>query len=110
MNFEMKKDNNAYTIFRDLDIDRKEWYESGQKKSMKYFKDGKESAGLLAQDVEKIMPSAVSERKLPLHADDDKSYKTLHYDSMTAILVEAIKELSSKLEESTKRIETLENR
>jgi len=75
-----------------------------------YFKDGKESAGLLAQDVEKVMPSAVSERRLPLHKDDDKLYKTLHYDSMTAILVEAIKELTTKLEESTKRIETLENR
>jgi hypothetical protein len=63
-----------------------------------YFKDNKASAGLLAQDVEKVMPSAVTERKLPLHADDDKSYKTLHYDSMTAILVEAIKELTAKVE------------
>jgi len=62
-----------------------------------YFKDGKESAGLLAQDVEKIMPSAVSERKIPLHTGDDKAYKTLHYDSMTAILVEAIKELTAKV-------------
>ena len=63
-----------------------------------YFHDNKESAGLLAQDVEKVMPSAVSERKLPLHTGDDKSYKTLHYDSMTAILVEAIKELTAKVE------------
>ena len=75
-----------------------------------YFKDGKESAGLLAQDVEKVMPSAVQKKKIPLHTDDDKAYKTLHYDSVTAILVEAIKELTTKLEESTKRIETLENR
>ncbi len=63
-----------------------------------YLKGNKASAGLLAQDVEKVMPSAVSERKLPFHADDDKSYKTLHYDSMTAILVEAIKELTAKVE------------
>jgi hypothetical protein len=63
-----------------------------------YFKNDKASAGLLAQDVEKVMPSAVSERKLPLHTGDDKSYKTLHYDSMTAILVEAIKELTAKVE------------
>ena len=41
-----------------------------------YFKDNKESAGLLAQDVEKVMPSAVSERKLPLHTGDEKAYKT----------------------------------
>ena len=44
------------------------------------------------------MPSAVSEKKLPLHTGDDKTYKTLHYDSMTAILVEAIKELTAKVE------------
>jgi hypothetical protein len=75
-----------------------------------YFKDNKESAGLLAQDVEKVMPSAVSERKLPLHTGDEKAYKTLHYDSIHALLIESIKELTTKLEESTKRIETLENR
>ena len=63
-----------------------------------YLNGDKASAGLLAQDVEKVMPSAVSERKIPLHTDDDKSYKTLHYDSITAILVEAIKELTAKVE------------
>ena len=68
-----------------------------------YFKDNKASAGLLAQDVEKVMPSAVSERKLPLHTGDDKSYKTLHYDSMTAIFVEAIKELTAKVEKLEKK-------
>jgi hypothetical protein len=68
-----------------------------------YFHDNKESAGLLAQDVEKVMPSAVTERKLPLHTGDDKAYKTLHYDSMTAILVEAIKELTAKVEKLEKK-------
>jgi len=63
-----------------------------------YFKGNKASAGLLAQDVEKVMPSAVQEKKIPLHTDDDKAYKTLHYDSVTAILVEAIKELTAKVE------------
>jgi len=68
-----------------------------------YLKGNKASAGLLAQDVEKVMPSAVTERKLPLHSGNDKSYKTLHYDSMTAILVEAIKELTAKVEKLEKR-------
>jgi len=63
-----------------------------------YFKGNKASAGLLAQDVEKVMPCAVAEKKLPLHTGDDKAYKTLHYDSVTAILVEAIKELTAKVE------------
>jgi hypothetical protein len=68
-----------------------------------YLKGDRASAGLLAQDVEKVMPSAVSEKKLPLHSGDDKSYKTLHYDSMTAILVEAIKELTAKVEKLEKK-------
>jgi hypothetical protein len=68
-----------------------------------YFKDNKESAGLLAQDVEKVMPSAVTEKKIPLHTDDDKAYKTLHYDSVTAILVEAIKELTAKVKKLEER-------
>ena len=75
-----------------------------------YLKGNKESAGLLAQDVEKVMPSAVSERKIPLHTDDDKEYKTLHYDSIHALLIESIKELTTKLEESTKRIKILEDK
>ena len=65
--------------------------------SYKYKHNDRESAGLLAQDVEKVMPSAVKSRKVPLVTGDDKEYKTLHYDSMTAILVEAIKELTAKV-------------
>ena len=71
--------------------------------SYKYKHNDRESAGLLAQDVEKVMPSAVKSRKVPLVTGDDKEYKTLHYDSMTAILVEAIKELTAK-------VKKLENR
>jgi hypothetical protein len=65
--------------------------------SYKYKHNDRESAGLLAQDVEKVMPSAVKTKKVPLVTGDDKEYKTLHYDSMTAILVEAIKELTAKV-------------
>ena len=64
----------------------------------KYLKDGMESAGLLAQDVEKVMPCAVSERELPLHKNDGKSYKTLNYDNLHALLIESIKELTAKVE------------
>ena len=64
----------------------------------KYLKDGMESAGLLAQDVEKVMPCAVTERELPLHKNDGKSYKTLNYDNLHALLIESIKELTAKVE------------
>ena len=69
----------------------------------KYLKDGMESAGLLAQDVEKVMPCAVTERKLPLHKNDGKSYKTLNYDNLHALLIESIKELTAKVEKLEKK-------
>ena len=64
-----------------------------------YTADGKESAGLIAQDVEKVLPSAVSEKELPLKVDDGEKYKVLQYDQTIGLLVEAIKELSAKVEE-----------
>jgi hypothetical protein len=63
-----------------------------------YTADGKESAGLIAQDVEKVLPSAVSEKELPLKIDDGEKYKVLQYDQTIGLLVEAIKELSAKVE------------
>jgi hypothetical protein len=64
-----------------------------------YNADGKKSAGLIAQDVEKVLPSAVSESELPLKVDDGKEYKVLQYDQTIGLLVEAIKELTLKVEE-----------
>ena len=64
-----------------------------------YTPDGKKSAGLIAQDVEKVLPSAVSESTLPLKIDDGKEYKVLQYDQAIGLLVEAIKELTAKVEE-----------
>jgi len=75
-----------------------------------YNADDKKSAGLIAQDVEKVLPSAVSEKELALKQNDGEKYKVLQYDQTIGLLVEAIKELSTALQEATKRIETLENR
>jgi hypothetical protein len=60
------------------------------------------SAGFKAQEVEKVLPHLVDEKKLPLKADDDKEYKILRYEEMIPYLVEAIKEQQeqiNKLEE-----------
>ena len=69
----------------------------------KYLKDGMESAGLLAQDVEKVMPCAVKEQSLPLHTGNEKKYKTLNYDNLHALLIESIKELTAKVEKLEKK-------
>jgi hypothetical protein len=49
------------------------------------------------------MPCAVTERKLPMHKDDGKSYKTLNYDNLHALLIESIKELTAKVEKLEKK-------
>jgi len=62
-----------------------------------YKADGRKSAGLIAQDVEKVLPSAVSEKVLPFAAEDEEMYKTVQYDQTIGLLVEAIKELTAKV-------------
>ena len=68
-----------------------------------YTPDGRDSAGLIAQDVEKVLPSAVSESTLPLKIDDGKEYKILQYDQTIGLLVESIKELTEKVKKLEER-------
>jgi hypothetical protein len=64
---------------------------------------GEESAGVIAQEVEKILPSAVKEKILPMETGDEETlWKTVKYDQLHALLIESVKEL-------TKRVEELEN-
>lgn len=70
------------------------------------------SGGLIAQDVESVLPEAVirsgaiaDEFKT---ADDDGEFRHVSYDAVTALLVEAVKELSAKLDTALARIAELE--
>ncbi len=58
-----------------------------------------EQIGLIAQDVEKVMPQLVSE--------DGDGYKAVSYAKLTAVLVEAVKELKALAESQQKEIERL---
>jgi hypothetical protein len=66
--------------------------------------DGKEGAGVIAQEVEKVMPTAVHNTNLVFHPEvegDDSAivdFKTVQYDQLTGLLIEAIKELKEELE------------
>jgi len=68
--------------------------------TFEYIADGKKSAGVIAQEVEKVMPSAVSETTLPVKMgdDDETEYKTVQYDQLHGLLIEAIKELKAEIE------------
>jgi len=64
-----------------------------------YNKDGKKSAGVIAQELEKVLPSAVENKSLVFHNEDDVEYKTVQYDQLHGLLIEAIKELKAEIEE-----------
>jgi len=56
-----------------------------------YVKDGKASIGLIAQEVEKVLPQVVEEGA--------NGYLSVAYGNLVSVLIEAVKELSAKVEE-----------
>jgi len=65
-----------------------------------YVKGGKAELGLIAQEVEQIIPQVVG--------TDMSGYKTIAYGNMVGVLVEAIKEQQKTIKELTTRLEKLE--
>ena len=55
-----------------------------------YLKDDRKSAGLIAQDLEKVLPSAVIEDQAVFHGEEGETYKTVQYDQVIGLLVEEI--------------------
>ena len=64
-----------------------------------YKHDGKASAGVVAQEVEKVLPSAVIEKELAFQGEAGQEYKIVQYDQLHGLLIEAIKELKAEIEE-----------
>ena len=69
-------------------------------------RDGKESAGVIAQNVEEVLPSAVSEVE-ELNGDD--THKVVDYNQLSALFIEAIKELKEENKQLKAAIEELKN-
>lgn len=77
------------------------------------YDPSKQEVGLLAQDVEAVMPECVEQA--PFDRTDKageslsgQHYKTLKYDRLAPLMIEGIKELAQENEELKKRIERLE--
>ena len=62
-----------------------------------FNKLGKKSAGIIAQELEKVLPEAIYETELPLQKNDGKKYKTVEYDAIHGLLIQAIKELKDEI-------------
>ena len=64
-----------------------------QLRGVTYTRDGKENIGVIAQEIEKILPEIV------LTADDEMGTKSVDYSRITAVLIEAVKDLSARVKE-----------
>lgn len=62
-------------------------------RGVSYEKDGKSSIGVIAQEVEKILPEVVY----------DGEFKSVAYGNIVGLLIEAIKELKTELDEVKRR-------
>jgi hypothetical protein len=62
-----------------------------QLRGVTYTRDERDNIGVIAQEVEKVLPEIV------LTADDEMGTKSVDYSRMTAVLIEAVKELSAKV-------------
>ena len=71
-----------------------------------WIRDGKESAGVIAQNVEEVLPRAVKEVK-ELNGDD--THKVVDYNQLSALFIEAIKELKDENKELRSMIEDLKS-
>ena len=58
--------------------------------------DAREQIGVLAQDMETVVPEVV------LTADDEMQTKSVDYGKLTAVLIEAIKDLKAEINELKK--------
>jgi len=64
-----------------------------------YIKDNKASAGVIAQEVEKVLPSAVKDIDGVFHGSHHETHKTVEYDQLIGVLIAAVKELKAEVEE-----------
>jgi hypothetical protein len=65
-----------------------------------YKKDGKRSTGLIAQDLQKVLPEAIYETiDADINVDPEEKHLAIRYGNTVGLLVEAIKELEVRVKE-----------
>jgi hypothetical protein len=69
------------------------------------YKNERMQIGVSAQEVEAVLPELID--KAPVPGDND--YKTVKYDKLGAVLVEALKEADAKIEAQAKQIDELKD-
>ena len=78
-----------------------EWNDVAKDIDKDAFKNGME-VGVSAQEIEKVLPEIVTEAPIVDVHSLDTNYKTVYYDKIVPLLIEAIKELKAEIEELKK--------
>jgi hypothetical protein len=82
------------------------------------FDNDAEQVGVISQEIEKVLPQVVVPAPFDIETDavagttkskSGENYKTVRYDRIVPLLIEAIKEMSTKIDTLQNRIEELEN-
>ena len=84
-----------------------EWNDLAKNIDKDAFKNGME-VGVSAQEIEKVLPEIVTEAPIVAAHNLDTDYKTVHYDKVVPLLIEAIKDLKTEVEELKSQIKELE--
>jgi len=66
---------------------------------------GQKDLGVIAQEVEQVIPEIVREHELPLMDDSGEKYKTVDYEKMVGVLIEAMKEQQKQIDELKARLD-----
>ena len=66
--------------------------------SYKWLKDGKPSIGVIAQEVEKVLPEVVLTQQV-LDPTGEKEVKSVDYGKIVGVLINAINELKAEVDE-----------
>ena len=99
---ERKKENvvrieNGLSLVEQLRGVRFDWKEGFQQETN--TDKGKRQIGVIAQEVEKVLPEVVSE--------DAQGYKSVNYPTLTAVLIESVKDLKKIIDNQQKQIDEL---
>ena len=78
-----------------------------------YKKDGSRSTGLIAQDLEKVLPEAVYTAETigdEINGEESEEHLAIRYGNTVGLLVEAIKEQQKQIETLTAKVKELEGK
>jgi hypothetical protein len=82
------------------------------------FMDDAEQVGVLAQEIQKVLPQVIAPAPFDKEANEDgtyssksgENYKTVQYDRIVPLLIEAIKELSGQVDDMKQQIKELKEK